>query len=308
MGKTNIEYTDEVSNPLMARPKGDETVKIGTFCEKPDAEGTCLSCWAEVINLRWGNGFAFDKANRDKIEWVKREKEMKRLLMRNRQKPESNRNPGRPLMVFCCDTFDLFQPSISDELREWVFDNYDQCRNLTLQIQTTYPARMSRFFRERYGTRGLPKHYWIGMSAGTQDFLDKNIEYLLTVNAAVRYVIFEPLLGPIDFGVRKDGRNPLGINALAALPDASTIWRNRIDWVIVGGESGNSPRICYLENILSIVGQCAAAGVPVLVKQLGAYAIDFNYLRFNTKHKKGGDIEEFPEELKIRQYPEVTTR
>jgi len=297
MGKTNIEYTDEVSNPLMARPIGDETVKVGTFCEKPDAEGTCKNCWAEVINLRWGNKLAFDKSNRDKIEWIKREKEMNRLLMRNAQKPESKRNPGNSLMVFCCDTFDIFQPSISDELRDWVFDNYDQCTNLTLQIQTTYPAKMCHYFATRYAEKDFPSHYWIGISAGTQKWLNQNIGYLRMVRASVRYIIFEPLLEKIIIGDFNEFI-PQGF---------SYVKGHEIHQVIIGGESGNNPRPCSIHWIRNIVRQCKAAKVAVLVKQLGAKAIlghdEEPIIELKLKHSKGGDIKEFPKDLKVREFP-----
>jgi protein gp37 len=301
MGKTNIEYTDEVSNPLMARPIGDETVKIGTFCEKPDAEGTCRNCWAEVLNLRFGNRLAFDKSNRPKIEWVKREKEMSRLLMRNRQKPESKRNPGNPLMVFCCDTFDLFQPSITDELRDWVFDNYDGCTNLVLQIQTTYPAKMCHYLTTRYGENDLPPQYWIGISAGTQSWLNRHISYLRMIRARVRYIIFEPLLEKINIGEFSH-----------FIPDGFTYVKGYdIHQVIIGGESGTNPRPCDLEWIRDIVRQCRSANVAVLVKQLGGNAYQSperdgaTGFFLSLLNIKGGDINEFPADLKIREFPKM---
>ncbi len=197
MGLTKIEYTDEVSNPLFAKLKNDDNSKAGTFCDKPDAEGTCKNCWAEELNGRFKNNkLKFDKSNRDKIEWIYKDKPMLRLRSLNANKRQSARNSGNPLMVFCCDTFDLFQPSISDELRHRIFDEYDQFTNLTLQIQTTYTPKMANFINARYG-RDVPCHYWFGMSAGNQDWFEKNVEYLLSINSTVRYVIFEPLLSEI---------------------------------------------------------------------------------------------------------------
>src|SRR4051794_16350809 len=130
MGKTNIEYCDEISNPLQVVDK--LTGKKGTHCEKPDPGGTCKGCWAETLNTRggpdnkrFGTGLTYDRSNRDRIEWIKSLKEMVRLdnLNWRKERPMSAKFPGNPLIVFTNDTYDLFQPSISDELRDWVFNN-----------------------------------------------------------------------------------------------------------------------------------------------------------------------------------------
>lgn len=295
MAKTTIEYTDEVSNPLFARPIGDETVKIGTFCEKPDAEGTCQKCWAEVLNLRFGNKLKFDKSNRSKIEWIYKDKPMQRLRSLNADKRESERNPGNPLMIFCCDTFDLFQPSISDELRHRVFDEYDKFTNLTLQIQTTYTPKMAHFINNRYGA-DVPKHYWFGMSAGNQEWLDKNIQHLLSINSSVRYVIFEPLLEEVD--PTMCGKHTfnyggsLGVNILDQKYAS-------INWMIVGGESGAGARQCSVGWIRSLVEKARKNNCPVLVKQYGSFLSKL----LGFKSAKGKDMSEWTDDLKVRQFP-----
>lgn len=265
MGKTAIEYADEVSNPLYARPIGDELVKVGTFCEKPDADGTCKNCWAETLNLRFGNKLAFDKSNRDKIEWMKREKEMGRLLLLNSQKPMSKKFPGEKLVVFCCDTFDIFQPSISDELRDWVFEGYEFCTNLTLLIQTTYAAKMNHYFAKRYPS-GLPKHYFIGMSAGTQEFLDKNIAYLLGVKAHRRYIIFEPLLEKVDFVKAVGQMFPVGKTFTTA---------HWIHLIIAGFESGSKARPGHPDWARKLRDDAVAAGVSFFWKQWGEWTTEY---------------------------------
>lgn len=326
MGKTSIEYTDEVSNPLKAiliggNPKSD----VGTFCEKPDAEGTCKNCWAEVLNLRFGNKLAFDRSNRDKIEWVYNDKPMQRLRTLNKDKRRSERNPGNPLMVFCCDTFDLFQPSISDELRNQCFDEWDELTNLTLQIQTTYPAKMNHYIKARY--QKPPAHYWFGMSAGNQKFLDQNVRYLLDIDSSVRYVIFEPLLERIEV-----------YNYLYTrfLKSGLHHEHNIIDWMIIGGESGNQSRPCSIDWTRQLVSDARDARfTKVLVKQLGSYPMARNdngfegdtsesfpmdtrtenwfedpckhyqgaSIRVHLKSAKGKEMSEWPKDLQVREFP-----
>lgn len=79
---------------------------------------------------------------------------------------------------------------------------------------------------------------------------------------------------------------------------------NKLDWVIVGGESGNENgkykyRPCQLQWIEKIVNDCQDNNVPVFVKQLGTYLSK----ELKMKDRHGGDMEVFPENLRIRQFP-----
>jgi hypothetical protein len=109
-----------------------------------------------------------------------------------------------------------------------------------------------------------------------------------------------------------------------------------LDWVIVGGESGAHARECNVAWIRSLVAQCRAAGVAVFVKQLGSNVIDRNdagFLgddrptcwpigtewneiagdtgyqgapaRIRVENRKGGDPAEWPEDLRVREFPDV---
>jgi hypothetical protein len=92
--------------------------------------------------------------------------------------------------------------------------------------------------------------------------------------------------------------------------------RRRLDWVIVGGESGKGARPFDVAWARSIVQQCQATGVPVFVKQLGANAHDEDgamhgrYIAGGIKHdfpklrdRKGGDMAEWPADLRVREFP-----
>lgn len=77
-----------------------------------------------------------------------------------------------------------------------------------------------------------------------------------------------------------------------------------IDWIIIGGESGNESgkyiyRKCDIDWIHSIIGQCSMYNVPVFVKQLGTYISK----KMGLKDRHGRNIDEWPENLKIRQFP-----
>lgn len=242
----------------------------------------------------------------------------------------------RPRMIFVNSMSDLFHENVPDEWIDKIFAVMALCPQHTFQVLTKRADRMKEYFN-RFGKRfahpsifwakeavnlGLANHNedfyyrgaftnslcetlsncWLGVSVENQKAADERIPLLLETPAAVRWLSCEPLIGAVDLWICKDIRNVLGINCLAQIPDASTIWQNKIDWIVCGGESGASPRTCQIEWIRSIVRQCKSASVPVFVKQLGGYVTE-GYLRNFYIHKKGGDISEFPEDLKIREFP-----
>lgn len=155
-----------------------------------------------------------------------------------------------------------------------------------------------------------PKHVWIGASAEDQPRLDQRVPELLKIPAAVRFLSCEPLIGPLDFphaapcgyycdhdefgGGHRPGHGLSGIH-----------------WVIVGGESGPRARPCNVEWLRDIVRQCKAAGVPCFVKQLGSNAMQVFGAHGSEayatpmilKHPKGGEPSEWPEDLRVREFP-----
>lgn len=138
--------------------------------------------------------------------------------------------------------------------------------------------------------------------------------------AGFRFLSLEPLLGPVDLVSWFDNvawsrfGTPMRIND----------FEQEIHWVIVGGESGPGARPCNVKWIRSIVQQCEAASVPVFVKQLGAKpSVDHPLIstpderwqsalpgrdgegRPVPNDSKGGDINEFPLDLRVREMPEL---
>ena len=123
---------------------------------------------------------------------------------------------------------------------------------------------------------------WIGVSVESQEWAQERLPLLQRIPAAIRFASAEPLLGPID--LRQLGLSP------------TDPW---LDWLIVGGESGPGARPCDLDWISSLRDQAVAAGRPVFVKQLGSTWAK----EVRAKHRKGGDPAEWPEALRVRQFP-----
>lgn len=123
---------------------------------------------------------------------------------------------------------------------------------------------------------------WLGVSAEDQRRADERIPDLLETPAAVRFVSAEPLLGPIEFrhfrcdetfSPDSDPRNDLDAltGEVSNLAVRHTERRHKLDWIIVGGESGPNARPMHPDWARSIRDQCAAAGTAFFFKQWGEH-------------------------------------
>lgn len=168
-----------------------------------------------------------------------------------------------------------------------------------------------------------PKNVWLGVSVEDQKTADERIPHLLNTPAAVRFLSVEPLLGPVDLRNVKPSSSQW-LDAVTGLRggDHSLADCNSINWVIIGGESGPDARPFDVAWARSIIRQCKDAGVPVFTKQLGAKPYDSD-LRIATPRsvivpidsdwtftdkladRKDGDWSEWPEDVRIREFPNV---
>lgn len=192
----------------------------------------------------------------------------------------------KPRMIFVCAHGDLFHENVPDEWIDRVFAVMAFCPHHTFQVLTKRPERARDYAsdpaapgpRVHLGRWPLP-NVWIGTSIEDQATADERIPHLLATPAAVRFVSAEPLLGPVDLtewlhDSDCDGQ-PLEdaydmclcrFNAAGGFPS-----EDRIDWVIVGGESGPGARPMHPDWARALRDQCAAAGVPFFFKQWGAW-------------------------------------
>jgi protein gp37 len=174
-------------------------------------------------------------------------------------------------------------------------------------------------FAPIHNNHGVLPNVWLGVSVEDQATADARIPILLDTPAAVRFISAEPLLGRIDLDSAWCGYSALDSECwgdcrwcVAAGGEHSPLhncrlWRQSnadfdrgrsgLDWVIVGGESGPGARPMHLDWARSIRDQCAAAGVPLFVKQLSG-----------SHGKAIKDIAAFPADLQLRQFPHHAAR
>jgi len=161
-----------------------------------------------------------------------------------------------------------------------------------------------------------------GVSVEDQETANQRIPMLLQFPAAVRFLSCEPLLAPVDLRAVWT-RCPVHDfpSGFCVGPCAD---RQRISWAIIGGESGPNARRFDISWARDIVKQCKGAGVPALVKQLGARPTcdgcagpdehwpkgtakqdrGLGYWEIQLRDRKGGDMDEWPEDLRVREFPQ----
>lgn len=273
MGKSKIEWTDATWNPVTG------CTKVSTGCKH---------CYAERLFPR--------VYGKDKVTFYTGEGEFTRPRMFTDVKlhPERLDAPlhwKKPRMIFVNSMSDLFHEDVPFDFIDKIFDVMANSEGHTFQILTKRPARMREWFNFNYKNKSwkleewpLP-NVWLGISCENQETADERIPILLQVPSAVRFLSCEPLIDEIDF--RIDGVYPgrfFGECGSAGGKCYDNTCRTKIDWVIVGGESGPGYRPMKPEWAKSIIEQCQDAMVPVFMKQMAG--------------KK-----EIPEDLKIREYP-----
>ncbi|MBN1553042.1 phage Gp37/Gp68 family protein [bacterium] len=147
----------------------------------------------------------------------------------------------KPQMVFVNSMSDLFHRDVPLEFIQKVFSVMRRASWHTFQVLTKRAETLS----ELAINLEWPDNVWMGVSVETAEYLHR-LDHLRTVHAKVRFISFEPLLGPVGWF------------------DLSGI-----DWCIVGGESGPGARPMSKAWVTEIRDQCQAAGVPFFFKQWG---------------------------------------
>jgi protein gp37 len=244
MGVTKIEWCDFTHNEWIG------CSKVSPGCE---------NCYAEeLMDTRYGRTKWGPNGTRD------------RTAEANRKKPltwdRAAKKAGVRYRVFCSSLSDVFEDR--DELIPWrqrLFHTIDQTPNLDWLVLTKRPENVLRFGFEQqlwWPDTSFPRNVWIGTSVEDQKRADERIPELLKIPATIRFLSMEPLLGPVDLHMDYLPWGPDGASAAAL---------SRINWVIVGGESGRKARPMHPAWVWSIRNQCQASGVPFFFKQWGEW-------------------------------------
>ena len=213
MSRSKIEWTESTWNPV-------------TGCTK--ISSGCTNCYAEKMTKRlkamgqinYQNGFnvtCHENALEIPLRWKKSR------------------------LIFVNSMSDLFHEDVTDEFIQRVFAVMQKAKQHQFQVLTKRAVRLEQMSQ----SLPWPENIWIGVTVEDAHNVSR-IDCLGKVEASVKFLSIEPLLGPIP-----------NINL------------DRIDWVIVGGESGPGSREIREEWVLDIRDQCLKNQVPFFFKQWG---------------------------------------
>jgi protein gp37 len=292
----------------------DSTVNFWSGCTK--VSPGCANCYAEKLSDRnmklpdgsktigsWGKG-APRKWHNGAVKQAMRLNRKPWFCFRRRR-------------IFSLSLGDWLDPEVPVEWLAEMLDTIRKCDSVDWLLCTKRPELFFERLRSvwasricetgmqpfvdwlrRWGMNGKPPaHVWLLTSVENQEQANKRIPELMRIPAVVRGISLEPLLGPVSV----EKWLPFG-------DDADRF----VDWLVIGGESGHEARPCNVEWIRDLVKQGRDAGVAVHVKQLGANVVGGNaplggvgtFYSMRLKDKKGGDPAEWPEDLRVREWPE----
>ncbi len=318
--KTPIPWTDWTWSPVIG------CTRVSPGCEHCYAERLVAVRMSRNPMLPMYHGLASVRASGEP-QWSGEV----RFLPERLAEPLSWRKPRK---VFVCDMSDMFHDGVTNEQIAAVFGVMAATPHITYQILTKRPERMARFFawldKEAQGPSGQPRalrcgaaaanfgadvdylglpdvwplpNLWVGTTVEDQKRADDRLQHLRRVPARVRFLSIEPLLERIE--PQLDG----------------------ISWVIIGGESGQHARPFDVAWARDLLQRCREAGTAPFVKQLGSHVIWDGISRpgeywpsdtrtedrmigqgwrVHLRDRAGGNMSEWPDDLKVRDFPEVT--
>jgi protein gp37 len=208
-------------------------------------------------------------------------------------------------------------PLTMDHIRKDLFKLIDDTPKLDWLLLTKRPENIVKMWPDDRSRSNV----WLLTSVATQGDAVRNIPYLVKCRDLVPVlgVSAEPLIGPLDLNQLwiedKDAREI--DKPVYHVYDSLTGFKahnggghtnpaRALDWVIIGGESGPGARTFTIGWAKDIVRACKKNEVPVFVKQMGSNPVNREGERCPTiTERKGGDMSEWPEEIRVREFPEV---
>lgn len=320
--ETNIEWCDSTFNPW-----------IGCTAISP----ACDNCYAEALmdkrmhHVTWGSGSPRKRTSKENwklpIKWNNKPFfECKDCGWRGYNPAESitlnchccnSSNISKAKRrVFCASLADVFDNEIDQLWREDLWTLIEQTQNLDWLLLTKRIGNVKAMVPSYWVSGQWPSHVWLGITIINQEEAERDIPKLLDVPAEIKFLSVEPMLGPIDLKKIEIIQSPGYFGDCLQWYhqphfQRETKW-NGINWVICGGESGQSARPMHPYWVRSLRDQCAVARIPFLFKQWGEWAPraglltggGTNFSEIDPQCKKWPDVIRLGEHGRNSQYSE----
>ena len=199
----------------------------------------------------------------------------------------------KPRKVFINSMSDTFHRDVPYDFIDDMFRAMLWNDRHIFQVLTKRPGIAAHWWENRgkkLMAAGWPRHIWLGTSVESQKYQPR-MRVLTRVPAPIRFVSVEPMLGPVDLQLGRFNKSHIDtsytywewhkcsedfrIRQSCGTPRQHDCHPDKVhggppvSWVIVGGESGRSPRPMKEEWVKDIRDQCESAGVAFFFKQWG---------------------------------------
>ena len=233
----------------------DHTVNFWWGCK--EVSEACKNCYARELAKRFKKACFGDNPRMFRISRATNEL----LALNNAIKDEYRKD-----IVFINSMSDFFEDVVSDEIRCTLWNVFKKCEKLNIMILTKRAGAMAKHI-ESFADK-IPCNVHFGITAENQARLNERMKALKNFKGKL-FLSVEPMLGELF------------------LDD----YRNKIDWVICGGEKckqKEQARPIYALDVLNLRRQCMYFDIPFFFKQRGSHWIEGSYA---------------PKEYEAKEYP-----
>lgn len=228
----------------------------------------CNKCYAETMAKLFSRGKA--TWGPSGARWIRADKAAEQI----RKLDEKAGKRGVRERVFINSMSDTFEDRRDlDEARSILFETVRGLKNLDCLLLTKRPELINKLVPADWITN-WPAHAWMGTTIEDQERAEERMPELVETPAPVKFISYEPACGSLDLDYWL-------VDCLVP----------QIQWVICGCESGGKRRAMPWEWAHSVANQCAMAKVAFFMKQM------------DVDGKVSGELSEFRESLRIRQFP-----
>lgn len=290
---TEIAWTDDTFNPWWG------CVRVSPGCEH---------CYAETFAKRVGHSTTGTKLPIWGVDASRRAMSDKHWGLPFRWNREAIA-AGKRRRVFCASMADVFEVlpdrnvegrRVQDDARKRLWFVIETTPALDWLLLTKRPENVARLAPWSAERNDWPANVWLGTTAEDQAHYDRRWPFVAKSGARTTFISHEPALGPLV--LRCHGCGGTVGDHLAPDQGGCSGWFP--DWVITGGESGGGARPYDLAWTFDLVEQCKRARIACFVKQIGAEPRSHGAeLIDSVKDRKGGNPLEWPEGIRVREWP-----
>lgn len=231
--KTEISWADSTHNEWLG------CMKVSAGCD---------NCYAEVMMDNWLHRVSWGQRKTDTTtpsvgtRVLTSEANRHKPFTWNRKAAEFQAMHGRRQRVFCSSLSDVFDNQVPRAWRVGLFHTIESTPELDWLLLTKRPENIGGMIDYKQ----IPRNVWLGATCEDQAAYDKRWPILAQFNARVRFISYEPAIGPLTILDHKE----------------------KPDWLICGGESGKGYRPMPTVWAADVQEECAEHFVPFFMKQM----------------------------------------